>query len=119
LGLEKLSALRKAKERLRLWLRTEVVTGKRRLPGFSGLWRDVTLSDVLTEHGEASTGAEEVYSVSVHKGWSTRSSIWAALSLPPAPTITTGFYRAILSTPKARPVTSRWVSSSRAVSIIP
>lgn len=68
LGLEKLSALRKAKERLRLWLRTEVVTGKRRLPGFSGVWRDVTLSDVLTEHGEASTGAEEVYSVSVHKG---------------------------------------------------
>lgn len=68
LGLEKLSALRKAKERLRLWLRTEVVTGKRRLPGFSGVWRDVLLSDVLTEHGEASTGAEEVYSVSVHKG---------------------------------------------------
>lgn len=68
LGLEKLSALRKAKERLRLWLRTEVVTGKRRLPRFSGLWREVPLSDVLTEHGEASTGAEEVYSVSVHKG---------------------------------------------------
>ena len=68
LGLEKLSALRKAKERLRLWLRTEVVTGKRRLPGFSGVWRDIPLSDVLTEHGEASTGAEEVYSVSVHKG---------------------------------------------------
>lgn len=68
LGLEKLSALRKAKERLRLWLRTEVATGKRRLPGFYGVWRDVPLSDVLTEHGEASTGAEEVYSVSVHKG---------------------------------------------------
>ena len=68
LGLEKLSALRKAKEQLRLWLRTEVVTGRRRLPGFSGVWREAPLSDVLTEHGEASTGAEEVYSVSVHKG---------------------------------------------------
>ncbi|EGD59866.1 putative Type I restriction enzyme MjaXP specificity protein [Novosphingobium nitrogenifigens DSM 19370] len=68
LGLEKLSALRKAKERLRNWLRTQVVTGKRRLPGFAGHWREVQLSDVLTEHGEASTGTEEVYSVSVHKG---------------------------------------------------
>lgn len=68
LGLEKLSALRKAKERLRLWLRTQVVGGKRRLPGFTGVWRDVELSEVLTEHGESSTGAEEVFSVSVHKG---------------------------------------------------
>lgn len=31
-------------------------------------WRLITLKDVLTEHGEKSTGNEEVYSVSVHKG---------------------------------------------------
>lgn len=34
---------------------------------YSG-WEQVTLNDVLTEHGDKSTGQEEVYSVSVHKG---------------------------------------------------
>lgn len=43
-------------------------TGKARLPGFSGEWREVRLSEVLHEHGLKSTGKEEVYSVSVHKG---------------------------------------------------
>ncbi len=31
-------------------------------------WKVVKLKDVLTEHGDKSTGWEEVYSVSVHKG---------------------------------------------------
>lgn len=31
-------------------------------------WKVVKLKTVLTEHGDKSTGAEEVYSVSVHKG---------------------------------------------------
>lgn len=31
-------------------------------------WREVALSEVLTEHGLKSTGSEEVFSVSVHKG---------------------------------------------------
>jgi type I restriction enzyme S subunit len=31
-------------------------------------WKQVALKDVLTEHGDRSTGKEEVYSVSVHKG---------------------------------------------------
>ncbi len=31
-------------------------------------WKQVALKDVLTEHGDRSTGNEEVYSVSVHKG---------------------------------------------------
>lgn len=31
-------------------------------------WREFTLSEVLTEHGELSSGKEEVFSVSVHKG---------------------------------------------------
>jgi len=67
-ALEKLNALRTLNIRRRIWLRTHLFTGKVRLPGFTGEWRKVPLSDVLHEHGSKSTGAEEVYSVSVHKG---------------------------------------------------
>ena len=67
-ALEKLRALREAKKRLRTWFRTHLFTGKVRLPGFSGEWREVRLREVLKEHGLKSTGEEEVYSVSVHKG---------------------------------------------------
>jgi hypothetical protein len=67
-ALEKLNALRALNIRRRVWLRTHLFTGKVRLPGFTGEWCKVPLSDVLHEHGSKSTGAEEVYSVSVHKG---------------------------------------------------
>lgn len=67
-ALEKLTALRALNIRRRVWFRTHLFTGKVRLPGFSGEWREVRLSDALHEHGLSSTGAEEVYSVSVHKG---------------------------------------------------
>ena len=67
-ALEKLTTLRLLNVRRRVWFRTHLFTGKIRLPGFSGAWREVRLSDVLHEHGLSSTGAEEVYSVSVHKG---------------------------------------------------
>lgn len=67
-ALEKLNALRALNIRRRIWLRTHLFAGKVRLPGFTGEWRKVPLSDVLHEHGSKSTGAEEVYSVSVHKG---------------------------------------------------
>lgn len=67
-ALEKLTALRAASIRRRVWFRTHLFTGKVRSPGFTGEWREVRLSDVLHEHGSKSTGAEEVYSVSVHKG---------------------------------------------------
>lgn len=67
-ALENLAALRTLNIRRRVWLRTHLFTGKVRLPGFTGEWREVRLSDVLHEHGSNSTGAEEVYSVSVHKG---------------------------------------------------
>ncbi|MDG3040713.1 restriction endonuclease subunit S [Roseicyclus marinus] len=67
-ALEKLSALRALNIRRRIWLRTHLFTGKARLHGFTGEWCKVPLSDVLHEHGSKSTGAEEVYSVSVHKG---------------------------------------------------
>ena len=67
-ALEKLNALRALNIRRRVWLRTHLFTGKAHLPGFTGEWRKVPLSDVLHEHGSKSTGAEEVYSVSVHKG---------------------------------------------------
>jgi type I restriction enzyme S subunit len=67
-ALEKLNALRALNIRRRVWLRTHLFTGKVRLPGFTDEWRKVPLSDVLHEHGSKSTGAEEVFSVSVHKG---------------------------------------------------
>jgi type I restriction enzyme S subunit len=67
-ALEKLTALRALNIRRRVWFRTHLFTGKARLPGFGGEWREVPLSAVLYEHGSKSTGAEEVYSVSVHKG---------------------------------------------------
>lgn len=67
-ALEKLTALRAANLKRRVWFRTHLFTGKVRLPGHTGEWRSVPLSDVLTEHGLKGTGAEEVFSVSVHKG---------------------------------------------------
>ena len=67
-AIEKLESLRTANIRRRVWLRTHLFTGKVRLPGFKGEWRRVPLSDVLHEHGLNSTGSEEVFSVSVHKG---------------------------------------------------
>lgn len=67
-GLGKLTSLRALNIRRRVWLRTHLFTGKVRLPGFTGEWREVRLSEVLHEHRSKSTGAEEVYSVSVHKG---------------------------------------------------
>ena len=67
-AIEKLEALRGANFRRRTWLRTDLFAGKRRLPGFSGEWNETRLSDVLTEHRLQSTGVEEVFSVSVHKG---------------------------------------------------
>lgn len=41
-----------------------------RFPEFRGkaIWKKRTLADILQEHGKKSTGREEVYSVSVHKG---------------------------------------------------
>ncbi len=67
-AIEKLEALRAANLRRRVWLRTNLFTGKRRLPGFSGEWKETRLSEVLTEHRLQSAGVEEVFSVSVHKG---------------------------------------------------
>lgn len=57
-----------AKEQRLEWLRAEVLTGKVRLPGFTRSWQTSPLSSVLTEHGQTSTGREEVHSVSVHHG---------------------------------------------------
>ena len=67
-AIEKLARLRAANLRRRVWLRTHLLSGRIRLLGFAGLWREVHLSDVLRQHGQTSTGSEEVYSVSVHKG---------------------------------------------------
>ncbi|NJO32014.1 MAG: hypothetical protein HC869_01640 [Rhodospirillales bacterium] len=66
-AIEKLEALRKANLKRRIWMRSHLFTGRTRLPGYTGEWREVTLGAVLTEHGLQGTGAEEVFSVSVHK----------------------------------------------------
>lgn len=58
-----------AAKELRLdWVRANVLTGKVRLPGFEKPWKSGPIAKVLTEHGQASTGSEEVHSVSVHQG---------------------------------------------------
>ncbi len=67
-AIEKLEALRAANLQRRVWMRTHLYTGRTRLPGYTGEWREVALGEVLTEHGLQGTGAEEVFSVSVHKG---------------------------------------------------
>jgi type I restriction enzyme S subunit len=67
-AIEKLEALQKVNLRRRIWMRSNLFTGRTRLPGYTGEWREVTLGEVLTEHGLQGTGAEEVFSVSVHKG---------------------------------------------------
>lgn len=61
--------------RLRGWVRMnkknyKLLVPKLRFSEFrnTGEWNEITLSDVLYEHGNKSTGKEEVYSVSVHKG---------------------------------------------------
>lgn len=50
------------------YIRAAVLTGRARLPGFTSEWVTARLSDVLTEHSLLSTGREEVFSVSVHRG---------------------------------------------------
>jgi type I restriction enzyme S subunit len=67
-AIEKLQALSGAMLRRCSWFRTQILSGKTRLPGFSGVWREVPLNEALTEHGLTSAGVEEVFSVSVHKG---------------------------------------------------
>ena len=57
-----------AKKRRFDWLRAEVLTGKTRIRGFAAPWITTKLSKVMHEHGGSSTGAEEVHSVSVHRG---------------------------------------------------
>jgi type I restriction enzyme S subunit len=67
-AIEKLTALRTANLTRRVWMRSHLFTGLIRMPGYTGAWHDVTLGQVLTEHRLNGTGAEEVFSVSVHKG---------------------------------------------------
>ena len=61
-------ALIVAKKNWLSWVRTELLTGKRRLPRFRENWRRQPLGEILTEHKLKSSGNEEVFSVSVHKG---------------------------------------------------
>ena len=67
-AIKKLEALRVGNLRRRVWMRSHLFSGRTRLPSYSGIWSEVTLREVLTEHGLRGTGAEEVFSVSVHKG---------------------------------------------------
>lgn len=67
-AIEKVHKLRRINIARRQWLRTEVLSGRRRLPGYSGAWRVLHLNEVLREHRLKCTGDEPVFSVSVHKG---------------------------------------------------
>lgn len=68
LAIEKAEQLIATKERRLSSLTQDLLTGKKRINGFTGKWQNYRLAEVLIEHREASTGREEVYSVSVHKG---------------------------------------------------
>jgi type I restriction enzyme S subunit len=67
-AIELCERLREEKIKRLTWFRTHLFTGKVRLKGFSEPWKIVSLAEVLTEHGMRSSGAEQVFSVSVHKG---------------------------------------------------
>lgn len=67
-AIEKLEALRAANKHRRAWMRNHLFSGRARFSGYTTQWREVALSHVLTEHRLRGTGAEEVFSVSVHKG---------------------------------------------------
>jgi len=67
-AITKTDALVCAKRQQFGWIRSAVLTGRPRLQGFNAPWQTVELASVLHEHGARSTGAESVYSVSVHRG---------------------------------------------------
>ncbi|MFB9654898.1 restriction endonuclease subunit S [Pseudarthrobacter oxydans] len=52
----------------RNWLRLEVLTGRVRMGNHAEPWSRTRLGGVLREHKKRSSGSEEVFSVSVHKG---------------------------------------------------
>jgi type I restriction enzyme S subunit len=64
----KLREIKAAELQRRQWIRASVLTGNSRPQGFTADWTRAPLSSVLHEHKEKSTGTEEVYSVSVHRG---------------------------------------------------
>lgn len=67
-AIDTLLSIKANKTRQRLWFRTEVLSGKSRFRGFNKPWMTIPLSKILYEHGAKSSGTEEVFSVSVHKG---------------------------------------------------
>lgn len=67
-AIENLERLHQAHLKRRAAFRTTLLSGKKRLYGCSGEWRDVALHEILHEHGKLSSGADPVFSVSVHKG---------------------------------------------------
>lgn len=68
MAVQRLVDLRSAITRRRTWLRSNIMSGKRRLPGFTAEWQVMPLHMILEEHGLKSKGCEEVFSVSVAKG---------------------------------------------------
>lgn len=68
LSIEKTEQLIAANEKQLSALTQDLLTGNKRIKGFVEKWQNYRLSEVLDEHREASSGREEVYSVSVHKG---------------------------------------------------
>ena len=57
------------KQRLKKYLMQQLLTGKKRLPGFDGEWKNVKLSEVLLERTEKNTNQDHrICSVAVQKG---------------------------------------------------
>ena len=61
--------LLKEKQRQKKYLMQQLLTGKKRLPGFSGQWKTLKLNEVLEERNEKNTEQNlEICSVAVQKG---------------------------------------------------
>ena len=67
--------LLKEKKRQKKYLMQQLLTGKRRLPGFSGEWVDVKLGDVFAERAETNCQDLELLSVTGTNGVVPRSTI--------------------------------------------
>ena len=67
-AIEKLAKKIKIKKTIKESIMQGLLNGKFKLNGFVNKWKYQYFKDILVEHGNKSSGNEDVYSVSVHKG---------------------------------------------------
>lgn len=69
-SIEKLNSLIKAKQQQKKALMQQLLTGKKRLPGFNGIWREFHLSDIAKRVNRKNTELNDnVVTISAQKGF--------------------------------------------------